>query len=301
MPAATTHLECSKDIYEQLDKHIKSKISNINLYYLGAQGPDIFFFEKFGLGNKLKRIGNYMHQYQIYPIIKYMEGYTKDIDPDLYSYFCGYLTHYALDSYAHPIVYNRSVYGNLGNDPELTIHFRIEAFYDKYVLNQKNRDITSFDTDKSLTISKNDALKLAKMYQQLFKDLLNQDIKIKSLTNTFNHIPKVLSFLKPNSYLKYKLLFLIEKLIMPNHLATSLMLYHDFGKNNDFVLNSNNEAFINVKDSNIIYTDSFDQLYSKGITKAKRIIANPLNKDEYQLDFEGNPLSPEINFKYYKS
>ena len=47
MPAATTHFEFAKDAYNLLDENIKEKITNLPLFYLGSEGPDLFFFSHY--------------------------------------------------------------------------------------------------------------------------------------------------------------------------------------------------------------------------------------------------------------
>ncbi|NLC96262.1 MAG: zinc dependent phospholipase C family protein [Erysipelotrichaceae bacterium] len=287
MPAATTHVECAKDIYDNLPLGKQIVITNKNMFYLGSQGPDLFFFYNFSFSSIIKDTGVYMHEHKIFEVIERMHDYViKKADYDLLSYYYGYLCHYALDSCAHPLVYQRSRYGNLSDEPEMVIHFKMEAFIDKYVLNSKGRNIKSFDTDKLVTIDGNSRSKLAKMYSIIFKDVFDLEISEKDIEKTCKQIVYTLQILKPNSIYKYKTIQILENIIGKKHLATSLMLFHDF-EDPDYVLNNNNLEFINVNDDTLIYTDSFDDLYKQAIEKGVKLITNKLTKDNFKLDFEG--------------
>ena len=287
MPAATTHVLSALDILEKLPKEVKNKIQNINMFCIGAQGPDLFFFHNYGAKSLQKDLGNYMHNHKIFEVIEYMHKYVNSLfDTDLISYFYGYLCHYALDSVVHPIVYHRSRFGNLSNEKEIVIHFRIESFFDKYILEKKN---LKFKTDKLVKISNKNAEKIGKMYQKLFKDLLKKDVKNDEISKTCKQVSQILYLLKPNSKLKFMIVDKLEELNKKPKMISSLMLYNDF-KNRNYVLNNSKEEFFNINHSHIKYYNTFDELYSIGIEKGVKLILNPLDKSNYNLDFEGNPI-----------
>ncbi len=291
MPAATTHALNALDVYENLDKSKKNEIKNLPMFCLGAQGPDLFFFYNFGASSEIKKIGNYLHVNKVYEVIKYMYDYIyKNNKLNLLSYFYGYLCHYALDSIAHPIVYHRSKFGNLTNEAEIVIHFRVEAFYDRYVLSKKQQ---KFNTDSLLKVSKDDALEIATMFHNLFKDILNKDIEIKELEKNCRQTSLILKLLKPNNKLKFYLTELVENFTNKPKMVSSLMLYNDFNEKNNYVLNKNKEEFKNITDSSIKYNYSFDELYELGIKKGVTLINNPLDESQYNLTFDGNPISTE--------
>ena len=47
MPAATTHAEFAKSVYEAMNEDQKKEITSFPMYYLGSQGPDLFFFHRY--------------------------------------------------------------------------------------------------------------------------------------------------------------------------------------------------------------------------------------------------------------
>jgi hypothetical protein len=288
MPAVTTHIECAKDIYDSLPLGKQIVINNKNMFFLGAQGPDLFYFYKLGVPSRLNQIGNYLHNNQIYNVIKYMDEYVKRSgNYNLLNYYYGYLCHYALDSEVHPLVFQRSRYGNLGDEPELVIHYRIEAFIDKYMLNKKNRTIKSFDAHKLIQISKEEREQLAKMYVSLFKDVLGLTVEQEKIEKSCRDMVRALIILKPNSKIKYNAIQNYETLSGKDHTISSLMLYNDFD-NVDYVLNNDRHEFVNIDDDSLVYNDSFDDLYEKAIKKAVKLITEPLAKENFKLNFRGS-------------
>ena len=82
-------------IFEKLKFEDKKSISK-TLYYVGAQGGDIFFAYKLKPTNNLGR--ELHHKNAAYLFEQLIKGNL--------SYAAGYATHYALDSVLHPIVFD---------------------------------------------------------------------------------------------------------------------------------------------------------------------------------------------------
>ena len=81
-------------IFEKLKFEDKKSISK-TLYFVGAQGGDIFFAYKLKPTNNL---GRELH-------LKNAAYLFEQLIKGNLSYACGYATHYALDSVLHPIVF----------------------------------------------------------------------------------------------------------------------------------------------------------------------------------------------------
>ena len=94
MPDYFSHGICAEVILEKLNSEQKKRISK-SLYFVGAQGGDIFFAYKLKPKNNL---GRELHaKNAAYLFEQLIKGNI--------SYAAGYATHYALDSSLHPIVY----------------------------------------------------------------------------------------------------------------------------------------------------------------------------------------------------
>ncbi len=96
MPDYFSHLIAAEKIYENLDGKSRQLITSEPLFFLGAQGADIFFAynAKFTKNN----LGRTLHKQNAAELFKKLcKG-----NP---SYAAGYATHYALDCMLHPVVY----------------------------------------------------------------------------------------------------------------------------------------------------------------------------------------------------
>lgn len=95
MPDYFSHGIAAEVIYEKLPSEYKKKISK-TLYFVGAQGGDIFFAYRLKPKNNL---GRELHR-------KNAAYLFDELIKGNLSYAAGYATHYALDSVLHPHVYD---------------------------------------------------------------------------------------------------------------------------------------------------------------------------------------------------
>jgi hypothetical protein len=121
-----THLISADESLERLNADINRIIkSNRNIFNLGAQGPDVFFYYKvfpWQKTNNIDKTGTLLHSEKTEDFLvnaaKYlknqvlsdpMEFYRKTKkDSDLhrqFAYIAGFLTHYALDTLSHPFIF----------------------------------------------------------------------------------------------------------------------------------------------------------------------------------------------------
>ena len=164
MPAATTHVEFAKDVYAQLPDEFRNRITNKQMFWLGSQGPDLLFFSRGSvLPGSLKKYGDLMHVAKVAEVISYFDSHIGN-DSDLYSYVCGYLCHYALDSKVHPLVeaMAKNAHEKTGVHKSAQ-HVTYEANIDVWILNQRGRGIQSYDVDKYLKIDRVSREKLAQL------------------------------------------------------------------------------------------------------------------------------------------
>lgn len=95
MPDYFTHRIAADEIFERCEKAVKDKITDMNLYRLGAQGGDLFFFYKLSFDDNL---GRRLHTVNA-------REFFEELAKGNLSYAAGYATHYAMDCTLHPTVY----------------------------------------------------------------------------------------------------------------------------------------------------------------------------------------------------
>lgn len=141
MPDLVTHTYFAEMIMTHLTENMKRHITNKDLFLFAAAGPDPFFFYRFLNKSKNKEIrefGNLMHTektgYFLINLIHEInnnEVKFKDIKMDvtlseykdeLFSYLCGFISHFALDSKVHPYIFHKT--GQYDNQNESTLIFR---------------------------------------------------------------------------------------------------------------------------------------------------------------------------------
>lgn len=142
MPDFVTHATFALDLIDKLDNQ---KFKDVLLkhqyhYYLGSQGPDVFYvYELFSFKKNplYDGVGNVMHDTKVKEFfiesIKYLKNNYSEI---LHSYLCGFMCHNVLDRSVHPYVYHVTGEGDIkyrGN------HVRLERAIDSwFIINRWN-------------------------------------------------------------------------------------------------------------------------------------------------------------------
>ncbi len=96
MPDYFSHIIVAEKIYERLEPDLKEKITNQTLYFLGSQGPDIFF--TYSAKPTKTNLGRVIHGRSAVEVFTALTSANP-------SYAAGFAAHYALDSMLHPAVY----------------------------------------------------------------------------------------------------------------------------------------------------------------------------------------------------
>ena len=137
MPDIITHLVVGEKALEE-GEYTSVLKENRNLFFLGCQGPDIFYYHKYlvfridKLGVKLavqmhtKRTGEFLKNC--------FQCVSREKNTFLFVYFSGFLLHYLTDRFIHPYVFYRS--GRHPPDsPERWEHKKLETSIDIEILN----------------------------------------------------------------------------------------------------------------------------------------------------------------------
>lgn len=109
MPAYSTHYIFAKELKEEIENQVDFKLDEA-AYYIGTQGPDIFFDHRimpWMLGKSLRKTGSKLHRAKPSEIFENMREYiSKSNQIEIAkSYATGFILHYVLDRNCHPYVY----------------------------------------------------------------------------------------------------------------------------------------------------------------------------------------------------
>lgn len=290
MPAATTHVEMAKDVLRTTPELLK-EVQNPQMFFLGSQGPDLLFFNRASiLPGSTKKYGNLMHVSKVKEVIHYFERFANT-DGDLKSYFLGYLCHYCLDSYAHPLVYGVShALHSQGGPSEGEIHVALESEIDVWILNQRGRSYKDYDVYKYLKVDNKDRNKLASMYHFMLKDIFHINVSEKHLQHSIDDVAFYTRVIAPNT-LKTSIFHNIENIIMKgSHAITAMMLSKD--KHPQTILNLEHKTYPMPWDEKETISYSFPEFYGKAVIKAQRILFTR-NDDDFVLNFCGTTKKVE--------
>ena len=285
MPAATTHVEFAKDVYRGLNADLRKQITNMHMFLLGSQGPDMLFFSRASLlPGSLKKYGNQMHDEGVKETMAYFDRYATT-DDDLRSYFMGFICHYALDSTAHPLICAIARYKHdTTGIHEGEAHVTMEADIDAWVLNQKNRNIYSYDVYQDLKVDPTSRNKLANLYRGLLASVYHHNVSKNDLLLAINEVSLWTHFLKPNKT-KQDIVYKAEDLLKLPHSFSGMMLY---GRSDKTPINEDHFAYQLVFDKDRTISASFPELYSEAIVLAKKLLQSHSDED-FVLNFTGEP------------
>ena len=116
MPSSMTHTYFGNDVYKELSINCQNKInSKVKHFQLFCQGSDPFMFYHFLLGKQAKEMGRLQHimhteKTQDFFIFIINQIHSKKLtnNQEVMAYLYGYICHYYLDLYIHPLVYYKT-------------------------------------------------------------------------------------------------------------------------------------------------------------------------------------------------
>ncbi len=238
MPAYSTHYIFAKEMKEDIEKIIDFKLDEC-AYFVGAQGPDIFFDHRvmpWMIGKTLRKIGSALHRSKPSKILDEMRSYIalsndKSIAK---SYAIGFILHYALDRKCHPFVYalqNKMVERKIFSNPH-SAHNTIEFSMDAFLLNKKlNISLPhTFDTASTLELNDKSLNELGKMISFVTTKVTGKSVSPNDCIQAVKDLEYVQRLTSDKDCKKEKLVNTIDKVIAPfsnNFKLKALMIPKD--------------------------------------------------------------------------
>ena len=136
MPAFYAHYHFGEVVLKELKSNVRQIIlAHRELFDIGVQGPDLFFYYKPLKKNEVNAFGSTMHYTNASVFFEktrhYMAKYNDHKDAML-SYLLGFLAHFCLDCIDHPYVAKKVEVSGVS-------HFAIESEYDRHLMAVDNR------------------------------------------------------------------------------------------------------------------------------------------------------------------
>ena len=291
MPSFLTHCLFAEDTLDLIEEDaISQEIKNrMALYYLGAQGPDIFFYYKAKPWVKydgIEKLGHLMHDNKTADFLVSSFEYIRkkreagNADKfctyfDLMAYIAGYLCHFALDQAAHPLIHywaGIDTQGNKKTHKYHNYHKLLENIIDVYMLDFKKR--TPAHMYKSYILiegSKKHTGCLGALYSEVIKKVYGIEITVQQAGTAVTDMIEILKiFYDPFGFKRVFFKF-FEFLINKKGEITTAMHPRHIDSRIDY-LNLNHDTYCHPCSKDIEYSKSFLDLYEEGLLLAGKFI-----------------------------
>ncbi|MBR1413401.1 MAG: zinc dependent phospholipase C family protein [Bacilli bacterium] len=283
MPSIITHHIFSDNVLKKLKN--KDDI-DIDIYHTFAQSHDYLYYYTFASKKnrkKIAKLAKYGHHKNtkdyLINIIKNIKENNLEYNKEALGYLYGSITHYVLDSTAHPyIFYKTGIYRKserksiIYNGGHTDMEKAIDKIY--YELNY-NKKYKNCNINKEIIGKPQFSIKLKELIDKTYKDtykysnvsyFFNKGIKhAKIISRLFFYDPLGLK------YILYKIVGIItRKRIMIDS-------YSSYKKPNINYLNNEHNIWYHPSIKSISYNYSFDDLFDISLKKCIKII-NAVNK-----------------------
>ena len=281
MPSTITHAYFGKDLYNKLPNSIKKNINQKRLMMFSQNTDSLMFYNIYNIlpGKSIRNLQKIAHTTKINPFFNNLITYIKENnyykDSDCLNFLYGFISHFCLDSRAHPYIVYKT--GLFNKDDKSTYkyngyHAYMEAYIDNYYLIKNNHskkiNISKFCFDKNKFSNKlNNAINYS--FYKTYNVKGMDKIYYKSLIQMKNFITL---FRIDNTGIKVKLYKLIDKITKESSFRfQSLSYYQDDYEKYNF-LNNNHSKWYYFSDKNISSTSSFEDIYDEALNEALSII-----------------------------
>lgn len=310
MPDIWTHILCGNKSIAAIDNdELYSEILNkINIFKLGTQGPDIFYYYKFwrGINTKGDKIlGKLMHTDRtgefLINCLKYLKAQSgRNNYIELLVYVLGFISHYTLDSIAHPYIYcyafsqSNNISSSYMTD---AYHKKIETIIDNIYL-RENSDlcfggITPYEAiDVGICVpgSINDCLKSQIQYIYNFK------IKNSIINNAYRDMKIGLKLLYDPTSIKVKTTKFVEKILRTPEKYSCAFYPINVDCNFDYMNNSHNEWCNPYKKQESCRYSFNDLLNLAVVESSNKIIASMSFLKDDISEYELKYFFPNISY-----
>lgn len=281
MPALLTHYLCGDMVLKSIDAPGAADmiIQHRNLFNLGTQGPDIFFYHNalpWVKGESLSKLGGKLHSEKVraffecaLAVIDSIQNAKKEI---LLSYVYGYICHYSLDVHTHPYIFYKTGFAADETEDKKkydAYHRRFEAEIDVLMADKiLNKDANRIESHELIMIDREEALAISDMYHRIFKKIFDLDIPIEKIQKAPNDMRLITKAFRDPLGIKKPVVAFAEKL-MGKHNLISNMIYPLRVDSDLDQLNVKHSLWHCLWDKEMQLNSSFMDLFNEAAAEAK--------------------------------
>lgn len=284
MPAFAAHHLLGKQVFQSVWKDPHLTHLREQPFLLGAQGPDPLLFHRliplYMSGRSARGVSSALHRSSPDRTIAAMADYLREHpgDMDAFSYACGFLTHYALDSLAHPyIYYTQAAIKKRRHIPYIgfIVHNRIEANIDAGMINRVlgEPDARSFNVPELLRAPEKMKLEIGRMLSEVAAQVTGRRWPPAVYAQSFDDMRRVQRILYDPAGKKRGWMYLLQVPFywIAGPFATSLMRRSTPEKMWDF-LNDGGMEWCYPANPEHTSRDSFAALYEQAEKLSEKLI-----------------------------
>lgn len=236
MPGLITHYLLGEKVLEKLkDTGSAREISKYrNIYNVGAEGPDIFFYYiKLPLSviKGMSKIGSRLHAENVGEFfsnaIEYLLNCSGEEKAKLTAYLSGFLCHYSMDLHTHPYVYYRTGFVRDGEKPTIkytSYHQEFETAIDVCLLDSlMSIKPTALGVHRLLKLSDGDAQIIGRFYEFILGKIYNVQISADKVSSVIRGMMLVQYTFRDRYGYKKRIVSSLEKCIVKYPIISSLI------------------------------------------------------------------------------
>jgi len=284
MPGFITHYICGQAALHAAPLEAQEMIKPYQqLFNIGTQGPDIFFYYIPGfLKKNMRHVGIEMHKHhfgafmQSITDILLAETLPESSRAPIFAYICGYLTHYALDATAHPYVYFKTGTRQKGDKARAikysVNHRKFETAIDVLMLDlmssEKPADYKLWQLIKSDSESAQIA---AGAISEALYEAYDRNISPREVQKAMMYMVNITRVLQSRTGRRKRLMELMENLTVGEHLVSSIIHMQNVTDGVDYMNIEKNLWHFPGHDE-LEKSDSFIEMYHEAVNESTDMI-----------------------------
>lgn len=308
MPNIITHKIFGEEVVKKLQKEHADELNkiiarNLQLFYIGTNGPDFLFFynakpwqglgshEVSGIGNKLHR--GHVNRFYTEAIKEIQKQKNPAIKERMTAYLLGHLCHWALDKVTHPYIFYQT--GNCKGQSN-GWHHRFESMIDTKVLKRYHHTrISGYPFYNICAYDKAMLQAIARIYVPVVNRVLNQHINVYDIHKALDDWMDVQKLLFDPTDTKFHILQKVEKVVRPWLISGNIVREQEDDTYDE--LNEQHAAWYHPCDLRICSTESFIDLFEKAIDIAAEVMQHTL--DIIHQNLEPSVIGKDLNDQAY--
>lgn len=246
---------------------IKSAVrKHRNVFYVGNQGPDIFFYYPGYFMINRRNLGSIMHTAKtgeyMTKILDYILNLNDNIERDIcIAYFAGFLSHYTLDRTCHPYIYWKTDRMHKTKDYHAK-HVALETDIDFLFCKEfYKKNISNFPYKSTCELSKKELHAISAMLSEVLQSTFsNIRFNYKMAYSVLLNFKYIIGNINDKTGIKEKIVGSIEEKLLGHKHFTTLFIRDNYTIKNIDCLNLSKAEWFNPWKMNIRQNYNFYEL-----------------------------------------